>query len=634
MKKSILLFLLPLFVFSQQNEIKKAEKTYNEEHYSESIKTFESLVNKGIVSADIYQKLADANYLNANYTEANKWYSMLFTLTPEMDSEHHYSYAQTLKSVGLVEDSKKQMAIFQSKNPNEIRTNFNKKESNEKSMLTFSNIKQLPVNSKYSDYGTAIKGDTLVFASSRDFVLDNKKYARTNQSFTSLYQSIKKASGEYTSPKLFSKGSFSIYHEATPAFTKDGKTMYYSQNQLSGKSKIKLINGLFKIYKSEFINGKWKNKGPLSFIQNDTIRIANPALSPDGKYLYFTADYKESFGKSDIFKVVIKSDGSFGDIEHLSNKINTEGRETFPFITEDNTLIFASDGHPGLGGLDLFSFDLSDPNSVAINLGITINSPFDDFALAINTQMDQGYFSSNRPSGTGDDDLYSFDLSINPITVSGTIIDSETKEIIPNTTITISDSGKNNIATIKSDSKGYFIFNRSNRNSEYNLKINKTNYIPTEKFIAVFKKDINEIIEIKKETQPFEPETDLSNILALNIIYFDTDKSFIRKEAKPELDKVVTIMKQHPDINIEIGSHTDSRESKKYNLKLSQQRANATLKYLISKGIDKSRLTAKGYGETQPVNNCNDNIKCSEAEHQKNRRSSFIIIPTNPIKTN
>lgn len=626
MKKTFLfIFAFPLLVFSQKKEIKQADKAFNTEHYVESIALFENLVNKGVSTVAVFEKLADANYLNANYVQAYKWYLKLNGLNYQMDAEHQYRYAQTLKSVGLNEDSKKEMEIFERKYPNEIRTQRYKNGLNEKSILLFTNVKLLPFNSKFSDYGTAIKGDTLVFASARDFVLDNKTYARTNQSYTSLYQSVKKPSGEFTSPKIFSKNSFSIYHEATAVFSKDGKTMFYSQNQLSKNSKSKLVNGLFKIYKSVYSKGKWHNKGPISLAENDSVNIADPALSPDGKYLYFAANFKESFGKSDLFKVAVNSDGSFGKIEHLSNKINTEGRESFPFITEDNTLIFASDGHPGLGGLDLYSIDLSDPNAEVINLSSGINSPFDDFALTVNSQMNQGYFSSNRPGGIGDDDLYSFNLAYLPVTVSGKVVDAATNEMIPNASITILDSKNNVLTTLQTDLNGNFVFKDVKPNSDYTIKIEQINYVASAKSINVYKKDSNELYPIVKAVEQIKPEVDLSNLLALNSVYFDTNKSFIRKDAKVVLDKIVTIMNQYPQIMLEIGSHTDSRESKKYNLRLSQQRADATLAYLVSKGIAKSRLTANGYGESQLVNNCKDNTDCSETEHQQNRRSTFKV---------
>lgn len=624
MKKTLLfIFTFPLFVFSQSKELIRADKAFALEHYVESIKLFENLVDKGVDKPEVYQKLGDANYLNANYVQAYKWYLKLSGLNYQMDAEHQYRFAQTLKSVGLNEESNKEMALFAKKYPNEIRTDQYKKGFNDKTKLLFSNVSSLAFNSKYSDYGTAIKGDTIIFASSRNFVLDNTTYARTNQAFTSLFQTVKLSSGEYTSPKLFSKSSFSIYHEATPVFTKDGKTMYYSQNRFSKKSKTKLVNGLYKIYKSVYTNGKWHNEGPISFGENDSIRIADPTLSPDGKYLYFAADFKESFGKSDLFKVAINSDGTFGELEHLSNKINSEGRESFPFITEDNTLIFASDGYPGFGGLDLYSIDLSDPNAVVTNLGANVNSPYDDFSLVTNTDMNLGYFSSNRPGGIGDDDVYTFELAYLPISMSGIVLDEITNEIIPNATVIVLDETGNIVATLQSDLNGKFALNNLKRDSKYTLKIQQIDNSIVERTVNTYKKDINETILIKKVVP--EPQIDFESLLNSNIIYFDTDKFFIRKDAKLELDKVVTILNQYPQINIEIGSHTDSRESKKYNLRLSQQRANATLEYLVLKGIDRARLTAQGYGESQLVNDCKDGVKCSNAEHQKNRRSVFKL---------
>jgi outer membrane protein OmpA-like peptidoglycan-associated protein len=624
MKKTLLfIFTFPLFVFSQSKELIRADKAFALEHYVESIKLFENLVDKGVDKPEVYQKLGDANYLNANYVQAYKWYLKLSGLNYQMDAEHQYRFAQTLKSVGLNEESNKEMALFAKKYPNEIRTDQYKKGFNDKTKLLFSNVSSLAFNSKYSDYGTAIKGDTIIFASSRNFVLDNTTYARTNQAFTSLFQTVKLSSGEYTSPKLFSKSSFSIYHEATPVFTKNGKTMYYSQNRFSKKSKTKLVNGLYKIYKSVYTNGKWHNEGPISFGENDSIRIADPALSPDGKYLYFAADFKESFGKSDLFKVAIHSDGTFGEVEHLSNKINSEGRESFPFITEDNTLIFASDGYPGFGGLDLYSIDLSDPNAVVTNLGANVNSPYDDFSLVTNSDMNLGYFSSNRPGGIGDDDVYTFELAYLPISMSGIVLDEITNEIIPNATVIVLDETGNIVATLQSDLNGKFALNNLKRDSKYTLKIQQIDNSIVERTVNTYKKDINETILIKKVVP--EPQIDFESLLNSNIIYFDTDKFFIRKDAKLELDKVVAILNQYPQINIEIGSHTDSRESKKYNLRLSQQRANATLEYLVLKGIDRARLTAQGYGESQLVNDCKDGVKCSNAEHQKNRRSVFKL---------
>lgn len=624
MKKTFLfIFTFPLFVFSQHKEIKKADTAFALEHYVESIRLFEKLVDEGVDSPNVYEKLGDANYFNANYVQAYKWYLKLSGLNYQMDGEHQYRYAQTLKSVGLNEDSKKEMESFGKKYPNEIRTNQYKKGLNDNTKMLFSNVASLAFNSKYSDYGTAIKGDTLIFASSRNFVLDNTSYARTNQAFTSLYHTVKLASGEFSTPKIFSKSSFSVYHEATAVFTKDGKTMYYSQNQLSKKSKSKLVNGLFKIYKSVSVNGKWKNEGAITFSKNDSVRIADPALSPDGKYLYFAADFKESFGKSDLFKVAIHSDGTFGEVEHLSNKINTEGRECFPFITEDNTLIFASDGYPGFGGLDLYALDLSDPNAVVTNLGVSINSPFDDFALTINTAMNQGYFSSNRPGAKGDDDIYSFDLTYLPISMSGIVVDEITNEIIPNAIVIVLDEKGNTIATLRSDTEGKFSLNNLKRDSKYTLKIQQLDNSVVEKKIVTYKSDVNEILAIKKVVP--QHEIDLNKLLVSNIIYFNTDKSFIRKDATVELDKVAAVMKQYPQIKVEIASYTDSRESEKYNLILSQNRANRTLEYLVSKGIDRMRLTAKGFGETQLVNNCKNGVKCGNAEHQLNRRSVFIV---------
>ena len=631
MKKYIItiIVLFPLFIFSQNRETIKADNQFSQQKYFEAIKTYTKIVKNGTETPEILEKLAQANYYNANYEQANIWYSKLELLGQNMKSEDHYRYSQTLKSVGKTEDAKIQLEIFKKSNPTEVRTNLINNSTNEESPFEFLNVKSISINTEFSDYGPALNGNDLIFSSAKNAFLNNSTNERTNQSFTSLFQTLKSTDGNFSNPNLFSKGSFSIYNEATPVFSKDGKTMYYTQNQFVKKSNTKLVNGNFKLYKSILRKNKWINKGPVTFGQNDAVRIAHPALSPDGKFLYFASDNSTRYGESDLFKARINEDGTFGKVENLGNKINTEGRDSYPFITENNTLIFASDGRPGKGGFDLYSIDLLDSNAQVISLDETINSPYDDFAMVLSNDMTNGYYTSNKPGGKGDDDIYSFDLSIKEIAliaIKGTIIGEETQEVEPNAILSLFDKDKKRIASINTDSKGNFVFKDLKPNTTYFISASKIDYQENLFSIETKKVDFEKTISIKKNEMQFKTGDDLSDILKLRKIYFDLRKYTLRPESKIELDKIVAFLNKYKKIKIEVDSHTDSRQSMVLNQKLSENRATETLNYLLNKGIETNRLIAKGFGETKLINSCANSIKCTEEEHQKNRRSEFIIV--------
>ena len=483
------------------------------------------------------------------------------------------------------------------------------------------------INSEFYDYGPTFFGKQIVFTSSRS---EGNQYSKihewTKQNFTDLFVASIDNEGKLGSVENFSKTVNTKYNESSPVFTKDGKTMYFTRNNYNdGKKRIsddKVI--MEKIYKAELINGEWTNVKELPF-SNDNYKTAHPTLSPDEKTMYFASDMPGSFGNSDLYKVSIDSNGNFGSPENLGPTINTEGRETFPFVDADNNLFFASDGHPGLGGLDIFEAK-ANKNSFEkpVNVGKPLNSPMDDFGYITNKDG-LGFFSSNRDGGTGFDDIYTFTVCTH--TLSGLITDIDTKEILPNAKVILFDDKMNKISETTASEKGAYSF-KIECNKKYYVRASKEEYETTEKsFGPVTKTGESKLnIELKRNIFPVEVGTDLAKILDVSIIYFDLDKWNIRPDAAEDLEKIIAVMNQYPNMTIDIRSHTDSRQTHKYNELLSDRRAKSTLEFMVKNGINRNRLTAKGYGETQLVNNCSDDVPCSEAEHQKNRRSEFIVL--------
>jgi outer membrane protein OmpA-like peptidoglycan-associated protein len=638
MKKYIaLLLLFPMGIMAQQRILNKAEKSFKKESYISAMTIYEHLAEKGMGSEQIYERLGDANYFNANYVKAEQWYSKRYELKGTFPEEFLYRYGQSLKSAGKDKQAQEILAQYAQENPRQLRSKNQTQHVAQQSIKKGSDVftvQNININTKYSDYSSAVKGDTLLFASARPRAVGNQIYARTGQPFTNLYYSVKQQDGNYSKPDLYSKTNFSIFHEASPVFTKDGTTMYYTQNEVKENHQKRAVNGLYKIYKSVKQNGKWKSLGVQDIFARDSARVAHPALSPDEKTLYFASDARGTFGQSDLFKVTINEDGSYTAPENLGNTINSEGRESYPFVTQDNILLFASDGHPGQGGFDIFALDLSQKEALPVHLSAPLNSPFDDFGLNWDRITNNGVFTSNRPEGQGDDDLYVF-TNVNPFfefdynaRIIGKVLDKATNNPIPNAIVVLYNNSGKELARTTANETGDFVFEKVLSNATYRTQASKTTYTNNETApaLALYEREVSTTIVLDQDQYKIEQGLDLAKALALRPIYFDLDKWNIRKDARVELEKIVAVLQENPSIKIEIGSHTDSRQSKQYNQQLSQRRAQSTLNYLVNRGIAKNRLTAKGYGESQLVNVCADGVRCSEVQHQENRRSTFIIV--------
>jgi outer membrane protein OmpA-like peptidoglycan-associated protein/tetratricopeptide (TPR) repeat protein len=643
MKNNILLYIAIISVFSfnvysQKARVVAADKKYDNYAYIDAIKTYERVADKGYKSADLFKKLGNAYYFNAELDKAAKWYGELFALdTTDLEAEYYYRYAQSLRSIGENDKANEMLELFSQKSGNDTRGKLFKKNTNYLEAIKANSgryhVEDAGINSKYSDYGTAVYRNKIVFASARDTgSLGQRKNKWTNQYFTNLYIADLGDNMTPDAAKKFDRTINSKFHEATPTFTNDGKTMYFTRNNSTDGKKGKDGNDitLIKIYKASLENDKWKNVTELPF-DSDNYSTAHPALSPDGKTLYFASDMPGTIGQSDLFKVKINDDGSFGTPENLGNTINTEGRETFPFVNGENELYFASDGHPGLGGLDVFVSKINKDGTFGEvqNVGADVNSPKDDFAYLIDTKSRRGFFSSNRDGGQGYDDIYKF-LETKRLLCEqelyGEITDIATAELLPNAKITLYDSQFNQVSTTTADDKGNYSFTVE-CGKTYNVRAEKPEYITKEQKITISLTNGKTHLPIALEKSKCKVTVgdDLGKCFGIKMIYFDLDKSNIRIEAAIDLEKILDVLSQNPTMKLDIRSHTDSRQTFKYNEALSDRRAKATLNWLIKNGVDSSRLTGKGYGETQLVNKCADGVKCTEDEHQLNRRSEFII---------
>lgn len=643
MKNKIIYTALLLFIafnsFSQTVvKEKRGNKDYDQYAYVDAIKTYERLYEKGYKSPDMLLKLGNSYYFNADLEKAAKYYDELYTSNPEQEAEFYYRYSQSLRGIKEYKKADEMMVKFNAKSGNDSRAAlFNQNKDYLAEIKRNSGrfkLENAGINSKYSDYGTAFVEDKVVFCSARDTGNFSKRiHSWTGEYFTNLYSAKVAEDGSLGSVEKFGNKLNSKYHEDTPVFAKDGKTVFFTRNNYLDKrgfndGKITLL----KIYKANLDDkGNWVDIAALPF-NSDSYQCAHPALSPDGKMMYFVSDMPGSLGKSDLYKVAILDDGTFGTPENLGKTINTEGRETYPFITAKNELYFSSDGHPGLGGLDIFAAKIPEDGKFMNiqNIGEEANSPKDDFGFIINTDTKRGFLSSNRDGGEGNDDIYKFletrELFIEQA-IFGVVTDATTNEVLPNTKVTLLDEKFNKIAETTTDEKGFYEFLKLEPNTKYYLRTEKDGYNTKETPVITGKEEgkteVN--IELEKTAAPVKVGDDLADVFKINLIYFDLDKWNIRPDAAIDLAKVLDVLEQYPTMKLDIRSHTDSRASHAYNEKLSDRRAKSTMAWLVSKGISKDRLNAKGYGETQLVNKCADGVQCTEAEHQLNRRSQFII---------
>ena len=632
----LVMFLSIGFGFSQTNELTQADKDFDRYAYIDAREVYLKVVEDGYGSAEIYKKLGDTYYWNSEYDNASKWYLHLVEIFPEQTTAEYYlRAAQSLKTQGdyIRSDQMMEQYILLT-GDNLIAKNYtNNKEY--LSEIAFQSKKyelvKTSINSATSDFGSAYYNGNIVFASA-DQTVGEQTNLWTNQPYLDLFVAKRDSLGQLSEKEPLSDKINTKYHESSAVFTRDGEVIYFTRNNYvqgnrkPGRDKQRTVR--LKLYKSTKDSiGNWTDAIELPF-NSQEYSTAHPALSVDEKRLYFSSDMPGSYGMSDLWYVNIADDGTYGVPINLGADVNTETRESFPFISQNGNLYFSTDGRPGLGGYDIFSAPISDLGDIGaiVNVGSPANSSQDDFNLIIEEDINLGYVSSNRDGqqGSSDDDIYRIQFYNCQIDITGTVVDSESQTPIAGATVKLLDENNQQISQQIASDKGTFSFPGRDCETQYTVRAMKNEYDTNEElFITPSQTDtVNVIIPLTYD-KPCPPD-DLGCQLKLPIIYFDFDKSFIREDAQKIIAQVLAAMKLYPDWKIIIGSHTDARGNDIYNEKLSGRRADATKNWLIQNGIDPSRLSSKGYGEYDLVNDCADGVECSEEQHQENRRSTFI----------
>lgn len=493
-------------------------------------------------------------------------------------------------------------------------------------------IKYLETNTTQPDYPVTFLSDTeFIYKSpnTKRIPKNNSKLAQSN-----LFVATFDAEGNISSKREIEGLSTRKMTKTGAAYSPDKKTVYFSAKKYRKRPRRKDKEQLYKADVDS--DGNWNNIEKLAF-SSEKYSFGEPTLSASGQELYFTSDMPGGIGGLDIYMVSAEPTGEFTNPINLGNRINTAGNEVTPFITKNNKLYFSSDSHEGgLGGLDVYSLDFNNPTGKPVHLDAPINGLNDDFAFVIDSNGDRGYFASNRLQGQNNHDIYSVFVEKTEVEclqeIAGVVKDIDTKEAIANATITLYDKNFKELESIKTDAEGKYSLSLD-CNKTYTLAASAINYntedhiVNTANYLEAPTLEANKLLTRKSVEEIAKEEgTDIGDEATIQPVYFGFDKSDITPNEARKLDELTTILKNNETLHVELSSYTDSRGSRAYNLKLSERRAQASLNYLVNQGIDRDRIKAKGYGESRMVNKCVDGVECSEAAHEKNRRTEFAFV--------
>ncbi|WP_207427125.1 OmpA family protein [Pedobacter sp. SYSU D00535] len=641
-KKLLLVFLIssaalliPGNIFS--DNIKKANKYYEKYDYKLALDIYEDIMRKK-PSLEVAQKLANC-YRFINDTEgAERAYAQVLTFSG-FDPINYKYYADALKQNGKFEEAKRNYTLWGQNAPAQAGEATRLANSTDVARMWAENPDQnvkienaSALNTPYSEFSPVIYKEGIVFTSDRLFSQKTKGkkkeeiFGWTGNPYLKIYQ-LTSLNGGNLQP--FSSVLNEDYHNGPAVFTNSGDLVFFTRTEApKGKKKDRPSIVTKKIYYSRQSGNTWESPRPLELNSPD-YSIQHPALSPDGSILYFASDMPGGLGGMDLYASKKTENGAWGQPVNCGPNINTAEDEVFPVVRSDGRFYFSSKGHVGMGGLDIFTAQGSyNTFKLPENLKTPTNSTKDDFGILFLGEFN-GYFSSNRGGGKGLDDIYSFSMDVSkPVfAIKGEVVDKATGSALSNTEVVLVNKTTGEQTRALSDAAGKFYFELEPE-MDYVVSGNRDKlYSRQEGQISTKGLKESTVFDVQFELEKAEDDVYL---VRLDNIYYNFNKWNIRPDATDELNKVVSFMNKVTGVNIEMRSHTDARGKAAYNKWLSQKRAESAIRYLVNRGVASSRLSAVGLGETELVNRCSDGVKCSEREHQLNRRTEFKVVKIKP----
>lgn len=621
MRKILSLGLLVLLLYACASiNIRKGDKHFEVQSYSKAIKHYSRVYPKKS-TIEVENNLAEAYMRKNRLADAEAVYSRL-VIKDDVEPVSYFNYGRVLMGMDKHEEAIEQFKKYLEYHPDDVVASMllASCKTIDKRFIDPSlyDLDPIIVEDLVNTFSVQEYRDGIVFTADKEVFLGSRRDPWTGKSYLNLFYMEKDEEGNWLPPEVMKGALSGPFHDGPATFTKDGETVYFTRSNYTGrrlKTDDKNVSNL-KIFKATLVDGKWKNLEEFPY-NSDEYSVGHPTLSADEQTLYFVSDMPGGFGGTDLYMSTLK-DGEWSEPENLGKKVNSPGNEMFPYKHSDGSLYFSSDAHSSMGGLDVFvTYFTGEKWARPENLNYPINSSGDDFAFTLSEDNKTGFVSSSR---TGQDQMYAFSKRPPTFYLRGLARHKDTNNPVQGVTVEITNKETDDVVTMVSDEKGEFSL-RLSPESEYLLLCTKegcfsrTDEISTKglkhsrDFFADF---IVEEIVIDKP-------------IVLENIYYDFDRYEIREDAAKELDKLVKLLEDNPQIDIEMGSHTDSRGTESYNMVLSERRAMSAVYYLFSRGIDPDRLTWKGYGFSKLVNHCEQGVECSREEHQKNRRTEFKV---------
>lgn len=642
----ILLILFPSF--SQGRKLDNADAAYKAGEYDVAVDLYKDVypeVQVDTLKQEILFKISECYRITNQARNAELWYRKAIR-QEYPDPIVYFYYAEALKMNEEFDEALEQYQKYHELVPDDPKgekgiTSCNLARKWRENPTNYQVEEMKFFNSRESDFSPVFaSGDynTVYFTSNRDEATGEEIHGATGNDFSDIFVSSKDRRGRWSKPEpLAGENLNTPYEEGVCILNKDYNKMYFTRCQKDKKKRYGC-----QIFTSDREGDAWSEPTPLQ-IADDSIVVAHPALSPDERTLYFVSDMPGGYGGTDIWSVSLASSGDEVEPVNLGGDINTERDEMFPFVHPDGSLYFASNGHVGLGGLDIYKAEEQGSGWKVTNMRYPVNSAQDDFGIVFEEDVERGYFSSNRDGFKGTDDIYSFYLPPLKFKLMGTLYDKKSEETIPGASVKLIGSDGSNIEGDAQEDGSFTFMLRPN--TDYVVISSREGYLKGKDKLTT--KGLNESKEFEREIfmSPIDKPIDLPNI------FFDYDRAELRPESKDALDKLIETLKDNPKITIELSAHSDITGTREYNYKLSQRRAQSVVDYLIEHGVDPERLTPKGYGPDKPkvidkqlareyeflkegdkltpefIENLEDEQLIQQA-HQINRRTEFKVLST------